>query len=72
MPLLRSGVTSCLLFQCLEYPVHDKFFIILICNMEKFPDRSIKDNWDAFEKGSRCSWIARTKVVQGLLGARSY
>lgn len=34
----------------LEYPVHDKFFIILICSIEKFPDRSIKGNWDAFEK----------------------
>lgn len=72
LTLLRSAVTSCLLFQCLEYPVHEKFFIILICSIENYPDKSIKDNWGAFEKDSWCSWIARTEVVHGLLGASRY
>lgn len=48
------------------------FFMILICRVEKFPDRSIKHNWDAFENDSLCSQIAGTEVVQGLLGACSY
>lgn len=39
LTFLRSAGTSCF---NLEYPVHDKCFIILICSFEKFPERSRK------------------------------